>query len=201
MTDCSKIRTRWKVVIIFNHPRLTLVLDRRPGNRAAILQPEIHRHGSHGCSHRRCSVRAFNATRRRGRRLSPREDPPRRVTLQHSLQLGMNSRPPSRFLECKIAARLFRRCPQRVRSRIMPDSLCSSTGAALRRPHNHQLRTAIVNGSAASNSALVKSSARAPPTARGHRTSYARSLPARCWSGWRPTPSLGCGGLIRLSHW
>jgi len=45
------------------------------------------------------------------------------------------------ILDCKIAARLFGRCPQRVKSRIMPDSLCSS----LRRPHNHQLRTAIVS--------------------------------------------------------
>ena len=30
-----------------DHPRLTLVLNRRPGNRAAILRSEIHRHGSH----------------------------------------------------------------------------------------------------------------------------------------------------------
>jgi hypothetical protein len=60
LTDCSKIRTRWKIVIIFDHPRRTLVLDRRPGNRAAILRSEIHRHASHGCSDRRCSVRAFD---------------------------------------------------------------------------------------------------------------------------------------------
>src|SRR6516164_2032309 len=57
----------------------------------------------------------------------------------------MNSRAPSRYFSCKIEARLFRRCPQRVKSRIMPDSLCSSTGSALRRLHNHQLRTAIVS--------------------------------------------------------
>ena len=49
-----------QIVIIFDHPRRTLVLDRRPGTRAAILRPEIHRHGSHGCSDRRCSVRAFD---------------------------------------------------------------------------------------------------------------------------------------------
>ena len=65
-----------------------------------------------------------STTRRRGgRRPPPREDPARGVTLQHFLQLGMN-------LDCKIAARLFRRCPQRVKSRIMPDSLCSSMGSA-----------------------------------------------------------------------
>jgi hypothetical protein len=58
--DCSKIRTRRKIVMIFDHPRRTLVLDRRPGNRAAILRSEIHRHRSHGCSDRRCSARAFD---------------------------------------------------------------------------------------------------------------------------------------------
>ena len=30
--------------------------------------------------------------------------------------------------ERDLTKRVFRRCPQRVRSRIMPDSLCSSTG-------------------------------------------------------------------------
>ena len=39
--------------------------DRHGGNRAAILRSEIHRHGSHGCSDRRCSVRAFDEAARR----------------------------------------------------------------------------------------------------------------------------------------
>ena len=39
---------------------LYLVLGRRPGNRAAILRSEIHRRGSHGCSDRWSSVRAFD---------------------------------------------------------------------------------------------------------------------------------------------
>jgi hypothetical protein len=39
-----------------------LVLDRRPGNRAAILRSEIHRHGSHGCSDRRRVVECPNRT-------------------------------------------------------------------------------------------------------------------------------------------
>jgi hypothetical protein len=30
LNDCSKIRTRRKIVIIFDHPSRTLVLDRRP---------------------------------------------------------------------------------------------------------------------------------------------------------------------------
>jgi len=50
--------------------------------------------------------------------------------LQHSLQPGMNSRPPSRYFRLQIAARLFRRCPQRGKLRIVPDSLCSSMGSA-----------------------------------------------------------------------
>src|SRR6516162_3197886 len=45
----------------------------------------------------------------------------------------------------QVATARRRPCPQRVKSRIMPDSLFSSTGSALRRPHNHQLRTAIVS--------------------------------------------------------
>jgi hypothetical protein len=57
-----------EIVIIFHRPRRTLVLDRRPGNRAAILRSEIHRHGRNGCSDRRCSVRAFTTRRRGGRR-------------------------------------------------------------------------------------------------------------------------------------
>src|SRR5262252_3416072 len=47
-------------------PRRTLVLDRHPGNRAAILRSEIRRHGSHVYSDRRYSVRAFDG---RGARL------------------------------------------------------------------------------------------------------------------------------------
>src|SRR6516165_3229584 len=81
LTDCSKIRTRWKIVIIFDHPCRTLVLDRRPGNRAAILRSEIHRHASHGCSDRRCPVRAIRRLDGEavgGRRLA--RTPPRRVT-------------------------------------------------------------------------------------------------------------------------
>ena len=61
------------------------VLDRRPGNRAAILRSEIHRHGSHGCSNRRCSVRAFDdSTARRSAAAAsrgPRLDASRSSTL------------------------------------------------------------------------------------------------------------------------
>src|SRR6516165_3350603 len=49
-----------------------------PGNRTAILRSEIHGHGSHGCSDRRCSVRAFDGETAGGRRLA--RTPPRRVT-------------------------------------------------------------------------------------------------------------------------
>ena len=55
-----KNQNHWKIAIIFGHPRRTLVLDRHLRNRAAILRSEIHRHGSHGCSDRRGSVRAFD---------------------------------------------------------------------------------------------------------------------------------------------
>ena len=41
-----KNQNHWKIAIIFGHPRRTLVLDRHPGNRAAILRSEIHRHES-----------------------------------------------------------------------------------------------------------------------------------------------------------
>ena len=41
--------------------------------------------------------------------------------LQHSLQPGILPSP-SRYFRLQIATRLFRRCPQRVKSRIMPDS-------------------------------------------------------------------------------
>jgi hypothetical protein len=42
------------------------------------LRSEIHRHGSHGCSDRRCSVRPFDGEAVGGRRLA--RTPPRRVT-------------------------------------------------------------------------------------------------------------------------
>src|SRR5215469_6985385 len=48
------------------------------------------------------------------------------------------------LLDRKIAARLFRRFPRPVEARIIPDSYFSSMGSDLRRPHNHQPRTAMV---------------------------------------------------------
>ena len=71
-----KNQNHWKIVIIFDHPRRTLVLDRRPGNRAAILRSEIHRHGAMAVPI--AGVRFGHSTTRRrgGRRLPPREDPP-----------------------------------------------------------------------------------------------------------------------------
>ena len=42
-----------------------------PGNRAAILRSEIHGHGSHGCSDRRCSVRAFDDSTARRPAVAP----------------------------------------------------------------------------------------------------------------------------------
>jgi hypothetical protein len=53
----------------------------------------------------------------------------RTTWLQRSLQPGMTPVPITLFYR-KVAARLFRRCPQPVISRIMPDSLFASTGSA-----------------------------------------------------------------------
>jgi hypothetical protein len=41
LTDCSKIRTSWKTVIIFDHPRRTMVLDRRPGTAPQFCGPKF----------------------------------------------------------------------------------------------------------------------------------------------------------------
>jgi hypothetical protein len=98
-----------KIVIIFDHPRRTLVLDRRPGNRAAILRSEIHRHGSHGCSDRRCSVRAFDDSTARRSAAAASRGP--------SLDASRAGwRPHHVILECKIAARLIW---QRVASLVL----------------------------------------------------------------------------------
>jgi hypothetical protein len=75
-----------------------------------------------------------------GRRLA--RTPPRRVTRWLATSTiappapalssaGMNSRPHHVILDCKIAARLFRRCPRPVKSRITPDSLCFLNGFCL----------------------------------------------------------------------
>jgi len=119
------------LVMIFDHPRRALVLDKRPGNRATILRSEIYRHGSHGCSDRRCSVRAFDDSGEAvgGRHLA--RTPPRRVTRWLATSTitpqapalssaGDEPRPHHVILDCKIAARLFRRCPRSVKSRITP---------------------------------------------------------------------------------
>jgi hypothetical protein len=115
-----------EIVIIFDHPRRTLVLDRRPGNRAANLRSEIsstrepwlYRSPVFGSGVRRLDGEAVG-----GRRLA--RTPPRRVTRWLATSTiappapalssaGMNSRPLSRdfrlqnILDCKIAARLLR---------------------------------------------------------------------------------------------
>ena len=59
------------------------------------------------------------------------------------------------------------------------------------------VRSCFARGLGELSSASAKSSVRAPPTARGRKTSCAPSSPARCWSGWRRTLSSACGGLIR----
>jgi hypothetical protein len=48
LTDCSKIRTHWKIVIIFDHPRRTLIVGRFQGTAPQFCGPKIRRHGSHG---------------------------------------------------------------------------------------------------------------------------------------------------------
>ena len=172
MTDCSKIRTRWKIVIIFDHPRRTLVLDRRPGNRAAILRSEIHRHRSHGCSDRRCSVRAFDDSTGEavgGRRLA--RTPPRRVTrwLATSIiappALALSSAgdelpPPSRYFRLQKSRRGYsRRCLQRVKSRITTTRDRALMVARWRpstwRRVGQFLRTSLDNGSLRSRSNAV----------------------------------------------
>jgi hypothetical protein len=57
-----------------DHPRRTLVLDRRPGNRTAILRSEISSTGAMAVPI--AGVRlGHSTTRRRGGRRPPREDP------------------------------------------------------------------------------------------------------------------------------
>jgi hypothetical protein len=129
-------------------------VGRRSGNRAAILRSKTHRHGPwlfrspvFGSGH--------STTRRRGgRRPPPREDP---AQTRHALaggfdappapalsSAGDDSRPHHAILDRKIAARLFRRFPRPVESRVTPDSYFPQWVLPLRRPHNHQLRTAMV---------------------------------------------------------
>ena len=103
-----------------------LVVGRRLENRAAILRSEIHGHGSHGCSDRWCSVRAFDdSTARRSAAATsrgPRPDGSRagwRLRQSHHLapalsSTGDDSRPHHAILDRKIAARLFRRFPRPV---------------------------------------------------------------------------------------
>ena len=120
-----------------------LVVGRRPENRAAILRSEIHGHGSHGCSDRWCSVRAFDvSTAMRSAAAASQGPRPRRVTRwlaastiappgSSALFNRDNSGPHHAILDRKIAARLFRRCPQPVKSRIIPDSFMFFNGFCL----------------------------------------------------------------------
>ena len=56
--------------------------------------------------------------------------PPKCVTLQDSLQPGMNSRPPSRYFRLQNRGAVIQALPAASKSRIMPDCLCSSMGSA-----------------------------------------------------------------------
>ena len=49
---------------------------------------------------------------------------------RHSAHLHVGDHPVTLFLDRKIAARFFRRCPRPVEARIMPDSYVSSMGSA-----------------------------------------------------------------------
>jgi len=123
-------------------PSPLLVVGRRPENRAAVLRSEIHGHGSHGCSDRWCSVRAFDdSTARRSAAATSRGPRPGgsragwRLRQSHHLapvlsSTGDDSRPHHANLERKIPARLFRRFPRPVEARITPDSRFSSMGSA-----------------------------------------------------------------------
>ena len=87
------------------------------------------------------SIRRLDGEAVGGHRLA--RTPPRRVTRwpatsiiappAPALSSAMNSHPHHVILVCKIAARLFRRCPQRVKSRII---MFPQRVLPLRRPDN-----------------------------------------------------------------
>ena len=152
MTDCSEIRTHWKIVIIFYHPRRTWSWADVRGTAPQFCGPKFMETGAIAVPITGVRFGHSTARRRGAWRPPPREDPAqRRRALAGGFDAppapalssaGDDSRLHHGILDRKIAARLFRRC---LRSRIMSDSLCCSMGSALRRPHNHQLRTAIVS--------------------------------------------------------
>jgi hypothetical protein len=135
-----KNQNRWKIVIIFDHPR-------RTSSRADVrgTAPQFCGFmdtGAHSCSDRWCSVRAVDdSTARRSAAERLARTPPRRVTRRLAASTiappaptlsstGGDSRPHHAILDRKIVARLFRRFPRPVEARIMPDSYVSSMGSA-----------------------------------------------------------------------
>src|SRR5262249_34906595 len=157
----------WKNVIIFDHPSHTWSWADVRRTAPQFCGPKFMDTGAHSCSDRWCSVRHFSRVAftpgdpiRRldgeavgGRRLA--RAPPRRVTRTLAASTialpapalsstGDDSRPHHVILDRKIAARLFGRSPRPVEAKIMPDSYVSSMVLPSRRPHNQQLRTAMV---------------------------------------------------------
>ena len=110
MSACAACRARTKAKrnnLRTSSPHLVLAGVRRTAPQ--FCGRKFHRHGSHGCSGRWCSVRAFDVSRRGGRRPPPRKDlaqtghalaggfDNRTTWLQRSLQPGMTPVPITLF--------------------------------------------------------------------------------------------------------
>ena len=113
-----------------------LVVGRRLENRAAILRSEIHGHGSHGCSDRWCSVRAFDdSTARRSAAATsrgPRPDGSRagwRLRQSHHLAPALSSTG-ARFCEKRRA----RSASARASPPLAPSNCRSSTASCAALP-------------------------------------------------------------------
>ena len=145
LTDCSKIRTHWKNGNNLRPSSPHLVVDKRPGTAPQFCGLRFMETRAIAVPIPNLRFRHSTIRRQGARRPPPREDPAQarhapaggfdnRTTgcsnrSRCSLQPGMTLSP-SRFLDRKIAARLFRRCSRPVEARIMPDCYVSSMGSA-----------------------------------------------------------------------
>ena len=145
IADCSKIRTHWKFVIIFYHPGRTWWWSDVRETAPQFCGPKFIDTGAMAGPIVGDQFGRSTTRRRGGRRPPPREDPARASRSSTLFNPGSTPVPHHVILDCKIAARLFRAARSELNRGLCQILYVPQWVLPLRRPHNHQLRTAIVS--------------------------------------------------------